>query len=189
MLRTFKSATLISSALFVIAIPAAFAAGHGHSGGGGHGYSGSSRGYSGGHSGEQRSYSGGGRQAFVAPRGNYSRGYSGGYSYRPGRTYIEPRRGGYYRGGIYFGYSNPYYYGYDTYAYGPGYYAPAPVVPACSQGYYDANGAWVPDPSCYGAQPSPPAQQYYAPNQSQPYSAPPQQYYDPNQQQYPPPQY
>src|SRR6185312_14921729 len=153
--------------------------------------------------GEQRSYSGSGRQNFVAPRGNEThrddrRGYSGSYSYRPGRTYVEPRyerRGGYYRGGVYFGYSDPYYYGYDTYAYDPGYYAPAPVAPApaCNQGYYDSNGAWVPDPSCYGAQPSyPPAQQYYAPNPAQQqYAAPQQPYYDPNQQQYqyPPPQY
>jgi hypothetical protein len=195
MLRTLKSTAFVSGLLFAAMIPATvLAEGRGHGSGGGHGsFSGRSSGgrsFSGG----SRNFSGG-RENFASPRGNYSRGYSArpvypGRSYGTPRAYVRPGYRGYYGGGLYFGYSAPYPYGYDGYAYDPGYsYAPAPVPPPCNQGYYDGNGAWVPDPACYsGQQPSPPAQQNYSPNQ-QPY--PPQQgYYDSNQaQQYQQPQY
>jgi hypothetical protein len=185
MLQRLASTAVVLGTVVMASIPAVGLA-QGHRYGGSHGNfsreSGSSRG---------QSFGGGGRT--YAPR-SYSGGYSRGSGYY-GRGYVAPRSYArpvyrpYYRGGVYLNFGVPYGYAYDPgYVYAPGYaydqsysYAPAPAQPACTQGTYDQNGAWIPSPDCYSSQQYPQTQQNYGPNQQYPQ----QQNYDPNQQQYP----
>jgi hypothetical protein len=151
---------------------------------------------------------GGGSFRQSTPRESFSgqRGYAGGE-----RGFSERRdfdRGGYYRSyggrsGIYFGFGGGYPYapgyGYDPgYPYDPSYYyGQSPVAPPCSEGAYDRNGNWIPNPDCYvnqqQYQSAPPnygvnPQQNSDPRTYNPQYLPPGQGYYPNQQAYPPQQ-
>lgn len=144
MLKRLASTAFLAAALLALSLPVTGFAQRGGRSGGGHAYSGASRGYA-----PRGAYGG-------SPRG-YSRGaapaYRGG-GYLPSRSYGRPIYRGYYGRGVYPGYGVPYgnYYA-PSYGYGydPYYYA-APPAPACG-GTYDQYGNWIPAPNCYSGQP------------------------------------